>query len=289
MLTRWSKLGVQSTVKSVSQLLSEVAGITVATGYRYVWRGLKDASYGLHSALERRLASSGVTISQTNLQAHEADLLRRAREARLRPELSAAELLALLQHAGASTPLLDVTPDPFIALFFATEPVGEIKPCALMAIRVPGGRGTLGESHTFRGPLPEHARDASVYERLQRELGISGDSTEPLLWEAPFVDDRMRAQRGMFLATTAPASDVDYGSFNLDLGSRAEENQKRRHLLERSPGMYSRPSIVVFYIAATMRLQAARELDRRFGYRTETIYPDLAGFALANAANRSLS
>jgi hypothetical protein len=283
MRTRWSKLGVQSTVRSVSQLLSEVASITVATGYRYVWRGVKDASYGLHSALERRLANAGENVNEANLQFHEGDLLRRAREARLHPELSPAELLALLQHAGASTPLLDVTPDPFVALFFATEPVGEIKPCALMAIRVPGGRGTLGESHTFHGPLPLDPRDVSVYERLQRELGISTASTDPLLWEAPFVDDRMRAQRGMFLATTAPPAGVDYGSFDLDLGARQEENRKRRHLIERSPGLYARPSIVVFYIAAAMRLQVARELDRRFGYRTETIYPDLAGFALANA------
>ena len=53
-------------------------------------------------------------------------------------------------------------------------------------------------------------------------------------------------------------------------------------------GQYARPNIVVFYIPRAMREQVARELDLRFGYRTETIYPDLPGFALANAATRAL-
>ena len=285
--TVWSSLGVQHRVASVPELLGDVANITVATGHRYVWRGVKDATYTLHSALERRLMISKTAVSALSLKQHEADLLQRAVDARLDQGLSRAELLALLQHAGASTSLLDVTPDPFVALFFATEPVGDLKPCALMAIRVPGPTSTQQSAHTHKGPLPDDETNDSVYERLRGVLELP-TTTDPILWEAPFVDNRMRAQRGMFLATTAPLNPVPYGTFDLGLGTPDEELGRVNHLRERSRGQYQRPSLVVFYIPAKLRQQVTRELDLRFGYRTETIYPDLAGFALANAPQRAL-
>src|SRR5438067_233086 len=163
-----------------------MANITVATGHRYVWRGIKDAHYGLHSALERRLRGSTIAVSADSLREHELDLLQRAKDGRLGdPRLSDAELLALLQHAGASTPLLDVTPDPFVALFFATEPVGDIKPCGLVAIKVPGTTASAQAARTHKGPLSDV--DGGVYDRLREALSLPGGTTGPILWECPFV------------------------------------------------------------------------------------------------------
>jgi hypothetical protein len=286
--TVWSRLGVQRRPGSVSDLLGDVANITVATGHRYVWRGIKDAHYTLHSALDRRLRTSGVPVTREALREQELALLKTARDSRLGdPRLMDAELLALLQHAGASTPLLDVTPDPFVALFFATEPVGEIQPCALVAIRVPGATAAEQRSHTHKGPLGNG--NGGVYDRLCSALALPQDSTAPILWECPFVDDRMRAQRGMFLATTAEDSPVSYASFDPGVESREAERSHVDNLCKRSRGNYTRPALVVFYISAKLREQAIRELDQRFGYRTETIYPDLSGFALANAPTRNLN
>lgn len=285
--TAWAKLGVQRTPTSVAELLGDVANITVATSYRYVWRGVRDAHYLLHSSLERRLQSSGLDVSVDNLRHFESQLVSRAGDAHFRPELSKSELLALLQHQGASTPLLDVTPDPFVALFFATEEAEDEQPCALMAIRVPGAQATMGSRYTHKGPLADGAF-GSVYERLLHELDLPDDTSQPILWEAPYVDDRMRAQRGMFLATTAHDDALDYGSFDLDLEAPDIMKKNIEHLCERSRGQYHRPPVVVFYISRSLRTQVARELDLRFGYRTETIYPDLGGFAQANAAGRRL-
>ncbi len=273
---------------NVSELLGDVANVTVATGHRYVWRGIKDAQYSLHSALERRLTSSTIPVTADSLRQHELDLLKRAKDARLGdPRLSEAELLALLQHAGASTPLLDVTPDPYVALFFATEPVGDIKPCALVAIKVPGGTSSEQTAHTHKGPLNDG--DGCVYDRLRTKLALPTTTSAPILWECPFVDDRMRAQRGMFLATTAPSTEVGYASFNPNLDAPAQARSHVANLCRRARGNYVRPALVVFHISARMREQVIRELDQRFGYRTETIYPDLNGFALANAPQRSVS
>ena len=280
---------------SVQSLLHDVANITVATGHRYVWRGVKDAQYLLHSSLHRRLAAAKEAVTAPNLVTRETELLNNARAAGLHyrngRELSNADLLALLQHAGASTSLLDVTPDPFVALFFATEPVGEVKPSALIAIKVPGTTPATQAAHTFQGPIPEPGTDKSIatdgiYECLCGELGLDINAADPILWEAPFVDDRMRAQRGMFLATSVPPSGVDFASFNAPLAPPKEETNRVENLCQRSPGAYVRPAIVAFYLSAKLRHAAANELDKRFGYRTETIYPDLAGFALANGSNR---
>lgn len=287
MPTEWQKHGVQRRPGSVSGLLGEVANITVATGHRYVWRGLRDAHYTLHSSLERRLKESKVQRTAQNLADHENALIKKARETRLGDGRSDAELLAILQHAGASTPLLDVTPDPFVALFFATEPVGEQKPCALVAIKVPGDTPGEQAAHTYSGPLPDDPGH-SIYDRLRTSLKLPAAHAAPILWEAPFVDNRMRAQRGMFLATTIGAKPSRFASFRLALDSPEEEKSHVTNLVERSRGQYKRPTIVVFYISEKMRGQVATELDRRFGYRTETIYPDLNGFALANAPNRKL-
>ena len=171
MSTEWQKRGVQRRPGSVSGLLGEVANITVATGHRYVWRGLKDANYMLHSSLERRLKESNIKRTASNLALHENALLRKARESRIGDGRSDAELLALLQHAGASTSLLDVTPDPFVALFFATEPVGEQKPCALIAIKVPGDTPGEQAGHTHSGPLPDDPSQ-SIYDQLKEALKL---------------------------------------------------------------------------------------------------------------------
>jgi len=295
--TKWAKLGVQRQATSVSSLLQDVATITVATSHRYVWRGIKNAHYLLHSSLHRRLEQAGLEVNAANLVARELELLEQARSGGLQyrngRELSDANLLAMLQHSGASTPLLDVTPDPYVALFFATEPVGEVGPCALIAIRVPGKTEADQAAHTFKGALAdvgpngESIRTIGIYERLHTELHLNSGDAPPILWEAPFVDDRMQAQRGMFLATTAPLNGVDYGSFDADLRSPPEEKISVEHICDHDRGRYVRPQLVVFYLSADMRKSVGRELDRRFGYRTETIYPDLAGFALANASNRA--
>jgi hypothetical protein len=278
----------------VTELLQDVATVTVATSNRYVWRGVRDADYLLHSSLHRRLTNADIEVTNTSLVEHETALIQRAKDAGFNRadglSLSDGNLLARLQHVGASTSLLDVTPDPFIGLFFATEPVGPNTPCALLAIRIPGRTEAEQSAHTYKGAIPlqreTRVSDVGIYESLRSQKGVVSEEGEPILWEAPFVDERMRAQRGMFLATTAPPSWLTYGSFDAGLRDPDDERSSVNNLLTHNRGRYQRPSLIVFYINKVMRIQVARELDRRFGYRTQTIYPDLAGFALANSSDR---
>jgi hypothetical protein len=285
--TVWHQAGVQVRPDTVPDLLGHVANLTVATGHRYVWRGVTDVRYKMDTSIARRFQASNLPLTAKTMASYEASLIKAARDARLDQGLSDAELLALLQHAGAATSLLDITPDPYVALFFATEPTTDPPvPSALMAIRVPGTSAARQAARTFKGPLPDDGSGKPVYERLAAERRLK-PSTLPILWEAPFVDNRMRAQRGMFLATPA-GKPLTYGSVNLQLASAATEALSVDHLLRRDRGRYRRPPLIVFYISAAMREKVRSELDLRFGYRTDTIYPDLQGFARANAWNRNL-
>ena len=292
MPTLWSSLGIQRNPNTLPTLLKEMAAITAATNNRYVWRGLKSANYTLHTSLERRMRTSGILVSKYSLPFFDTQLINSARNSRLWPELPNAEMLALLQHAGAATSLLDVTPDPFVALFFATEAASsaESGSCALVALRVPGV-GQDGQSrNTCRVPVPDELDpfNFNAYVSIRKAAVSFEPFGTPILWEAPYLDNRMRAQKGMFLATTAPTTPLNYGSYDLKLESPAREKAKIQHLMNVDRGHYTRPNAVVFYLTPHLRKEAADQLAIRFGYRTDTIYPDPTGFALANAHGRPL-
>lgn len=108
------------------------------------------------------------------------------------------------------------------------------------------------------------------------------------LIEIAYLNERMKAQRGQFVAGRLPTNaDVSRWS-SLDvklLDSKAEEEARIRRLLEPTPGRPpakgDRPPIIIFRIPPKVRAALRMQLAERFAYTTETIYPDLNGFALA--------
>lgn len=116
------------------------------------------------------------------------DLIGAARDARLDlhedarlPDLA---LLAMLQHHGAATPLLDVSLDPLVALYMAVvspNPADDDNDGVLFAIRRPQSTLMAFDS----GPFNE------VYNQLPDDAAV--------LYTAPDVSERLRIQRGHFL------------------------------------------------------------------------------------------
>jgi hypothetical protein len=175
----------------------------------------------------------------------------------------------------------DVTPDPFVALFFACEhAIGSDSSASLIAL-------LIQDAWPIRPP-PQGVDGASSLDQLdQQRTTEHKDASPTYLIETPFLNERMKAQRGAFVAWRLPTEpDVaTWSSIDIALREPHEERDRIDRLLNpvrgRPPASGERPPLIVFRIRPTVRKALRRQLAERFGYTTETIYPDLNGFARA--------
>jgi len=286
----WQQLGVQLSYEGApstiaSNVIKDVAMVIANPRARYVWRGHGDINHRLHHSLHRRLDLANESIDDACLASEERRLIERARmsgygRARDRT-LTDVELAALLQHEGAATRFLDVTPDPFIALFFACEhAVSRPGSAALVAVLVP-------RTWPIRPTLaPATASDCLGQLDAQR-IGEGGKASPAYLVETAFLNERMKAQRGQFVVGRSPADATlaSWSSLELQLLERDQEKLRIQKLLNpvagKPPEPGDRPPLIVFRLSSKVRISLRKQLAERFGYTTETIYPDLNGFALA--------
>jgi hypothetical protein len=281
----WATIGVQHSPTTANKLLTAIGYVIANPHYRYVWRGQSDVAWALHTSIHRRLLESKLGVTNGAMVRAEVQLLSAARAAGYDVlggrKLSSVELLALLQHEGAATRFFDVTPDPFIALFFACEHARVTDTSAgLVAIRI--------EDDQVARDLrePDRVEEFSVLETVQE--GARKRDSPYFLWQPPPLNERIKAQRGMFLMGGLPDDqDVyEYSSIQLGLLNRALEKTRVSKLLAPSTGRYiadGGPRLVIFRISPTLRRSLQQVLATRFGYTTQTVYPDFNGFAQAHS------
>ena len=91
----------------------------------WAFRGQSDASWPLLSSLPRRLQQNNVDRDQWRQREERAIRIFRRKAHVYLPDKSALDddlrCLAMMQHHGAPTRLLDFTKSPFVAAFFALE------------------------------------------------------------------------------------------------------------------------------------------------------------------------
>jgi FRG domain len=280
----------EHTINNLAEYLEAVRVVSayqVATGTRFVWRGVTDASWALHSSLVRRYGEqNGDLPTERQLHRAEVGIVEEAREWGLDwhatgGRLTGLELLAAMQHFGTPTRMLDFTFNPLIALWFAVE-------------RTDGVDGRV-----FAIDFSERIVD--------RALASSADpwwfggepdqwSVRSWVWRPPPIETRMIRQDGCFLFGGIPVSTParntrdQHGAWRLLLQREIRECMSVPLSLinydqavaaaqgRRLPGRP--PSARSFTLRIREKAAIRNDLERTMGYTYATIYPDFPGFAL---------
>lgn len=277
---------------SLQDYLSAVQTISAyqaATGSRFVWRGMSNASWPLYSSLVRAyLKKYGEMPTELQFRDFEREVIKEAHNWSLdwHPtggRLSALELLAAMQHYSVPTRLLDFTFNPLIALWFAVEQDDSVDG-RVLAIDI---------SDRVIDRELAMAHEPWWFDEPHGQNGTW--TTASWIWQPPPLEPRIVRQEGCFLVggipITVPARNVRVP----DGGWRLLRTKEVRECM-------SVPLTLVMYqqaeaAAANRRLagQPARarsftlrigqkdrvrnELKQTFGYSHRSLFPDFPGLA----------
>jgi hypothetical protein len=241
---------------------------------RYVFRGQACATWELSSSLERAAAQFGMPRELLATQEHFIlqRFMRRAHHlvSSLPAQDDLFEWLALLQHHGGCTRLLDLTSSFHVASFFAME--NAVTDCAVWCISETelDARFFFAEEQQFRGVYVGHELNDAIVAYINRHLRIQGvppDRTPgrmdpPLAVTAePFrQSERLAAQHGAFLVPLNLLQSVDVAlRSTLGLPTEGElPDLTMAAAMSGDPNRYSMLKLVIPRAACTEGAVAAR-------------------------------
>lgn len=214
-----------------------------------LWRGQGDIDWPLHSGAYRKLKLNSGTVFERDIVDYEQNLLLQARHRGYAKEdgihISDVELLAKLQHHGAATRLVDFSKNSLISLWFCVQ-FNSNKTGLLLGVHTDYvGGGVEGEL---------------LYKSYDELIDGLSEHEHSMFIEAPVVSKRIAAQHGVFLYSDVAFSPM--GSLKLNIKKKG----------------------INLFIAITPELkeECLKILRNAFDIRTDTLFPDLDGFAMAN-------
>jgi hypothetical protein len=221
----------------------------------WAFRGQPFSGWLLNSSLSRRLQAFCPDQSLWPVrEARAMRIFRRKGHIHLR-EGSALEdelrCLALMQHHGAPTRLLDFTKSPFVAALFALESA-QSEAC-VFALNTPS---LWSRSPDFDGSLSRQRIDPRLAGNFARYFAVN---RYPVVWfgEPSRMDRRLAAQSGLFVVPGVLHESLD-------------------QILDHYGG--SDAFLQQFVLSPTMRRPAMRALYR-MNVTYATLFPDLDGLA----------
>jgi hypothetical protein len=217
----------------------------------WMFRGQKDSGWILETSVERCIKRIGRTV---NKREYEENCLREfQRHARsflnhVPTYFDTLEWLALMQHFGAPTRLLDFTDSFWIAVFFAYEDAE--KDCAVWAI----DRESLGNRSTLRHRFPQE-NSLDFNKALRENINFGRYETEFVYHDVPFyTNERLAIQKGTFLFTLNNSRSIS---------ELIEQNEKR---------------VRKFVIRKEIYSDIRRHLND-FNCNARVLFPGIDGFA----------
>jgi len=241
-----------------TQLLIALAQF--ATAGIGAWRGQASVDWGLDPSLVRRYRlyherRPGFALTEPGIRAVEKALIERARAAGLGTDLGELELLALLQHHGAATRLLDCTRNAFVALWFAcrSEPEND---GVLIGFQ-------LGENAV-------HLDTAALQRGIDELLTMA--SGRLLWWQPRSLSPRISAQQAVFVfgqVVDEPWGSIRLGGGGVGLGD-----------------IGAIPGAALIFVSAQLKTVLNGLWEPMLGFNEQSLFPDLGGFALANSVDK---
>lgn len=238
------------TVHNLDELIKQVFFGISGQRFCHVWRGQADESWPPYPGLIRRLLSEydESCIDERLISRYEQDLLKEAIDLGFYGEHGGNRLSFMvdLQHAGGATRLLDVTWDPFVAIWFAV--------------------------------ISQDNADGAVYQysvssdcHLQRER-VDGWSSitegkkagKAILYTPRPINERIKAQSAAFLTGSIKTSIAE--------GSLFTEETSSCHIRKIIIPSDLKPTVIEY-------------LKKSRGMRSYDLFPDFEGFAHANSYN----
>lgn len=302
-------------VSSFDEAIEVIHGVfdTWSTkGSVFAWRGQVNSAWPLHSSLYRRLfwtSQNAKPPVEKQLYSKEEEILADVHRWGLhvghQGRLAILPQLAVLQHYGTPTRLIDVTFNPLIGLWFAVEEKwdngvlqDEDKDGRLFAIDVT--KRLINEDDARRSweddvrrPWPSPTqKPSSGLTADQHKEALKRWQTTAYAWRPSTLDERIAAQNGGFVFSGVPASRGPDGPQQWPKGTRSTDGKwciddvrrctslaVRVHKLEPSGGGAAENAMYTLRIDAAAKEPIRKKLQNLYGYRHSTIYPDYTGFA----------
>jgi FRG domain len=285
-------------VDSVSEFIVAVgmiSGYQAKTGARFVWRGVGNSKWLLHSSLVRRYEEvHGALPVEAELRTFEADVIGEARDWGLDwhssgGRLSALELLAALQHYEVPTRMLDFTYNPLIALWFAVEKDDR-----------PDGRVFAIDIST-RLVERDAASSSDPWWWATTPSTTNEWATESWIWRPPPFESRIVRQEACFLMggipSTVPPKNVSrrgvWGLLRTDevracmsVPFRLINYKQAVAASEGKAFSAGTPKARAFTLRIVKKRTVREELIRGFGYSHSSLFPDFPGYASYGKAFR---
>lgn len=296
----------ETNIKSFNELvdvINQMMEKSIQHKTQFAWRGQVDASWALHSSLYRRLSlTKSKVIVEKDLADAESKILMELRRWGLHApanigRLSILNQLAMLQHYGAPTRLIDVSFNAWVGAWFAVEqkwsnaiPMYDDKDARLFAFDVTDRLINENKYQNWEDELnvPWEVDDPSS------PVVQEGWTTSVFAWKPSSLDSRISAQNGGFLFGGVPSSKKMNGNtfqfprypnnkdgwWKIDEGRQACCLALRPHKFEGDGrGPVPHGALYTFRISADVKGQIRERLDKMFGYKHSTIYPDYTGFS----------
>lgn len=188
---------VAHSARELREFIDEVNEIAEQTDCDVYWRGQADHRWPISSSLAR-LTDNPTVLRDADLARAERLLISEAarwvRATTVKPT-NGLEWLALMQHHGVPTRLVDFTTDALIATFFAAEALDDCEG-RLIAVAAPRGAGVeVDDPHGFDisnlrlGELRVWTPSAKVSPRLVAQAGVFALGRLPTTTPARHVRD----------------------------------------------------------------------------------------------------